>query len=640
MDLNTQQSDRAAGVLLATAAGDALGAGYEFTHPSADTAIEMIGGGPFNWAPGEWTDDTAMAIAIAEVAATGVDIGHGVGLDGVAAQFVRWFDSNPADIGNQTRAVLSQRPASAEAMTARARAITGRKGGNGSLMRTAPVALAYLDDVHGCSAATAEIAALTHDDERAIQACQIWTHAIRHAVLHGTFDGVRDYLAGARDAVSEFWEPLLDQAEQGSPEDFANNGWVVHALQTAWWAITTTDAGDTRHLQRALEAAVRAGGDTDTTAAIAGGLLGARWGASAVPARWRRILHGWPGYTATDLVRLAVKTANSGRDDKHGWPSTPVLDYSRFRGTGHLTRHPHDDGVLLGGSDAVEASGFDAVVSLCRMGTKQVNVEHIEFRLIDAGRDKNPNLDFVLDDAARTVQTLRAEGKRVLLHCVQAHSRTPSVAARYSMLLGANPDDVLGAMPWARPKTELWHTATTPNTDDRGGEAMTRIDVIEGDITTLHVDAIVNAAKPTLLGGGGVDGAIHRAGGTDILAACQVLRATSLPDGLTVGAAVATTAGKLHAQSVIHTVGPRYSRREDRSALLRAAYTRSLAAADSVGARTVAFPLISGGAYGWPKADAVRQAVAAIRSADTKVETVTLVAYNEETAALMRRALR
>ena len=415
---------------------------------------------------------------------------------------------------------------------------------------------------------------------------------------------------------------------------------MVHALQTAWWAITTTDASDARHLQRALEAAVRAGGDTDTTAAIAGGLLGARWGASAVPARWRRILHGWPGYTATDLVRLAVKTANGGANDKHGWPSTPVLDYRHFRGTGHLTHHPHDDGVLLGGSDSVDGTGFDAVVSLCRMGTKQVSGEHIEFRLIDAGRDKNPNLDFVIDDAARTVQALRAEGKRVLLHCVQAHSRTPSVAARYSMLLGANPDDVLGAMPWARPKPELWQAATTPNTDDRAGEAMTRIDVIEGDITTLHVDAIVNAAKPSLLGGGGVDGAIHRAGGTDILDACQVLRATSLPDGLTVGAAVATTAGNLHAQSVIHTVGPRYSRREDRSALLRAAYTRSLAAADSVGARTVAFPLISGGSYGWPKADAVRQAVAAIRSADTKVETVTLVAYNEETAALMRRALR
>lgn len=403
--------------------------------------------------------------------------------------------------------------------------------------------------------------------------------------------------------------------------------------------ITNTDDSDARHLQSALEAAVRAGGDTDTTAAIAGGLLGARWGASAVPARWRRILHGWPGYIARDLVRLAVKTAKGGRDDKHGWPSTPVLDYSKFSGTGRLTTHPHDDGVLLGGSDAVTGGGFDAVVSLCRMETEQVRGEHVAFWLIDEGREENPNLDFVIDDAARTVQALRAEGKRVLLHCVQAHSRTPSVAARYSMLLGRNPGDVLDVMPWAHPKRDLWAAATAPERKP-DGVTTTKIDVVEGDITRLSVDAVVNAAKPSLLGGGGVDGAIHRAGGPEILAACEVLRATSLPDGLAVGAAVATTGGRLPAPTVIHTVGPRYSRHEDRSALLRAAYTRSLAAADSVGARTVAFPLISGGSYGWPKEDAVRQAVTAISAANTRVEVVTLVAYNDETAALMRHALK
>ncbi|SDE21821.1 O-acetyl-ADP-ribose deacetylase [Rhodococcus tukisamuensis] len=168
---------------------------------------------------------------------------------------------------------------------------------------------------------------------------------------------------------------------------------------------------------------------------------------------------------------------------------------------------------------------------------------------------------------------------------------------------------------------------------------MTVIDVVEGDITRLRVDAVVNAAKPSLLGGGGVDGAIHRAGGHEILAACELLRATTLPEGLTVGAAVATTAGRLPSRTVIHTVGPRYSQDEDRSAQLRAAYTRSLAVADAVGARTVAFPLISGGAYGWPRADAVRQAVAAITAAKTDVEVVTLVAYDGETTALMRRAL-
>ncbi|MFZ2173697.1 MAG: ADP-ribosylglycohydrolase family protein [Rhodococcus sp. (in: high G+C Gram-positive bacteria)] len=324
MKVASRQCDRAAGVLLATAAGDALGAGYEFTHPATDASIDMIGGGPFEWAPGEWTDDTSMALAIAEVAATGTDLRQGAGLDAIAGQFVRWFDSRPKDIGNQTRSVLSHRPGSADEMRRRAEALAGRKAGNGSLMRTAPVALAYLDDEAGCLDAALQIGALTHDDPTATQACQLWTYAIRHAVVHGTFDGVRGYLQVTPSEVTEFWGPLLDQAEHGAPADFANNGWVVHALQTAWWAITSTDASDARHLQRALEAAVRAGGDTDTTAAIAGGLLGARWGASAVPARWRRILHGWPGYTTTDLVRLAVKTTNGGRDG-----AGPVLDVAR-----------------------------------------------------------------------------------------------------------------------------------------------------------------------------------------------------------------------------------------------------------------------------------------------------------------------
>lgn len=302
------RNDRAAGVLLATAAGDALGAGYEFTTPTPETVIDMIGGGLGGFAPGEWTDDTSMAVAIAEVAATGVDLATSPGLDAVAAHFLRWFDSNPPDIGNQTSAVLAGRPGSADEMLRIARSVPGRRGGNGSLMRTAPVALAYLDDAEGCLRAARAVGLLTHHDERAVEACELWTYAIRHAVLHGTFDGVHEYLSGARASTHSYWAPLLEIAQHGTPADFPNNGWVVDALLTAWWAITTTDASGAEHLPRALERAVRAGRDTDTTAAIAGGLLGARWGASAVPERWRRMLHGWPGYRADDLVRLAVTT--------------------------------------------------------------------------------------------------------------------------------------------------------------------------------------------------------------------------------------------------------------------------------------------------------------------------------------------
>lgn len=168
---------------------------------------------------------------------------------------------------------------------------------------------------------------------------------------------------------------------------------------------------------------------------------------------------------------------------------------------------------------------------------------------------------------------------------------------------------------------------------------VTTIDVVRGDITTVAVDAIVNAANSGLLGGGGVDGAIHRAGGPDILAQCRQLRTTSLRDGLPTGDAVATTGGRLPARWVIHTVGPVYSTSEDRSALLRSAYTRSLEVADSVGARTVAFPLISSGVYGWPADDAVRQAVRAVRQAQTQVQTVTFVAFSESMADLLEAEL-
>lgn len=316
MRLSEQQAERAAGVLLATAAGDALGAGYEFTYPAAaDATIDMIGGGPFHFAPGEWTDDTSMAVAVAEVAAEGIDLRSTEGLDAVAAQFLRWYDSQPNDIGNQTRAVLSARSESAAEMQKQARRLTGRKGGNGSLMRTAPIALMYLDDEQGCIDAAVQISALTHDDPRASQACAMWSYAIRHAVLHGSFDGVRAYLDVALGDAAEFWGPMLDRAETGAPTDFSNNGWVVHALQTAWWAITGAEDSGPGHLPAALERAVRAGHDTDTTAAIAGGLLGARWGASAVPQRWRQQLHGWPGLGASDLVHLAVRAAQSKNID-------------------------------------------------------------------------------------------------------------------------------------------------------------------------------------------------------------------------------------------------------------------------------------------------------------------------------------
>ncbi|MGJ7906612.1 O-acetyl-ADP-ribose deacetylase [Actinopolyspora sp. H202] len=155
------------------------------------------------------------------------------------------------------------------------------------------------------------------------------------------------------------------------------------------------------------------------------------------------------------------------------------------------------------------------------------------------------------------------------------------------------------------------------------------ITAIQGDITEQRVDAVVNAANSSLLGGGGVDGAIHRRGGSEILEACKQLRASEYTDGLTVGHAVATTAGELPARWVIHTVGPTYSVSRDRSDLLASCYRESLRIADSLPATSVAFPAISTGVYRYPADEAARVAVRAVREADTAVELVRFVLFDE-----------
>ncbi|MCX5067864.1 O-acetyl-ADP-ribose deacetylase [Micromonospora lupini] len=163
------------------------------------------------------------------------------------------------------------------------------------------------------------------------------------------------------------------------------------------------------------------------------------------------------------------------------------------------------------------------------------------------------------------------------------------------------------------------------------------ITLVEGDITAQQVDAVVNAANSSLLGGGGVDGAIHRRGGPAILAECRALRASHYGRGLPTGQAVATTAGKLPARWVIHTVGPVWSATEDRSTLLRDCYANSLRVADDLGATTVAFPLISAGIYGWPVDDAVRQALSVLRAAaPAAVTEAHLVLFGADTHATAR----
>ncbi|MER3389277.1 MAG: ADP-ribosylglycohydrolase family protein [Microcella sp.] len=481
----TVSTDRAAGVLLGLAAGDALGAGYEFGPPLPDDApVGMIGGGTFNWAPGEWTDDTSMAVPIAQAAARGADLRDEAVLDEIVAAWITWART-ASDVGIQTRAVLAEAArngGTAAAARTASQALherTGRSAGNGSLMRTAPVALAFLGDEAGAAEAALTLSALTHWDDDAGDACVIWTLAIRHAVLTGAVDA-RIGLAALPADRRERWGALLDEAEKLEPRDFDRNGWAVQALQGAWSSIhrarAAHSAGDATAgralrdgaaLVDGLERAVRGGRDTDTVAAIAGGLLGATFGASAVPSHWRLALHGHPGLRAHDLVELAALAARGGEPDPTGWPTTKRMEYKSYGVLRGLTQHPRDEGVLLGAILDLDDAPAGAVVSLCRIGVEQRRAtDHVEIWLIDdADPEKNPNLDLVLRDAADAVAAFRAQGKTVLLHCVQAQSRTPSVAALYAALHRDVPieralREVVAALPAASPQPFLREAVT------------------------------------------------------------------------------------------------------------------------------------------------------------------------------------
>lgn len=161
---------------------------------------------------------------------------------------------------------------------------------------------------------------------------------------------------------------------------------------------------------------------------------------------------------------------------------------------------------------------------------------------------------------------------------------------------------------------------------------MLSLTVVRGDIVEQQVDAVVNAANRGMRGGGGVDGAIHRAAGPDLLRECIA----RFPNGLATGDAGWTTAGALPARWVIHTVGPNHRAGERDRSLLASCYRRSLAVADELGARTVAFPLISAGVYGWPVTEAVETAVETLAETPTRVGEARLVAFDDAMHRLLR----
>ena len=306
MSVSQEILDRARGVVVVGAVGDALGAGYECSVAPLSDEVTMLPGTLTGEPAGYWTDDTAMAIAVLEVAAREGTLDDPKSVAAVGDRFLDWYRSSPLDIGNHTRIVMSKAKTGGDLSEAAhdASILYPQSASNGSLMRTGPVALAHLGDDAAIGRAASAVSRLTHAHNLCVSACVLWSVAIDRAVRLGSLEGPRAGLYLLDVGKSWYWEQRITEAENNSPLSFNPNGGVVAALQAAWSAIYITQFED-NPLEAGLRQAVAVGDDTDTVAAIAGYLLGGYYGFGALRVAWVEGLAGWPGeYRAEDLCSL------------------------------------------------------------------------------------------------------------------------------------------------------------------------------------------------------------------------------------------------------------------------------------------------------------------------------------------------
>lgn len=307
-------------------------------------------------------------------------------------------------------------------------------------MPSTPGGVTALDDRELTAANARRVAELTHADPLVLDSCVLHAEAVRRGVLTGEYD----LLAGL-DLLPEErrgqWVSWLESATRADASTIEANGSTFGALRAAHAAITSAreafrgrDGEALLVVRAALETAASAGHDTDTVAAITGALLGAVYGVSAIPATWRRRIHGWPGLRARDLVELALRTAGEAPAD--AWP--------RRAHEPEITSRPavtvaFDGGLRLGTQSCLTTTDADAVVSLSRIGSAERLFadhpeRHVEFWLVDSDDPATHNdLAATLIDAADVVAELRSQGHSALLRCAHAHHRTTSDALVYAV---------------------------------------------------------------------------------------------------------------------------------------------------------------------------------------------------------------
>ena len=473
ISLNGARRDRAAGALLAQACGDALGVPYEFKPPMPrDERAEMKGSGVFG--PGEWSDDTEMALCIARALARA---SRGQRCDvrarrrtlprvDVLRQGHRHTDLRRHS-AKRTMEQGAPPSAAGRRHVATAKSGCGRRARAGPATAPSCARASWPSPTSAIVTSTAEVvrrvAALTHVDEDVEDSCVLWTEAVRRAVAEdwGTNEGfTQDFMLAGLDLIPvgrrAKWEAIVRESTGAEPWSFGSNGWTVKTFKVAWAAITSTPvppldpaAGSfpCQHLEHALDAAVHAGWDTDTVAAVAGQLLGARWGASAVPAKWMRRVCGrgpsedgvgYAQWRTRDLVRVGLTVALSGVGKAVGpddWPRARRVDNPGATTPLRGARAPGRRRRVHRRRDESRARLRRGGVGLpCRHrradprghGRGRPGRAHAGGRPARARRTRN--LHFSLDDGARATCQMRHEGRRVLVHCV--NDREPLAVAR------------------------------------------------------------------------------------------------------------------------------------------------------------------------------------------------------------------
>ena len=430
--LTHRQSQAASGSLVGAAVADALGAPFEFQAPGTYVRTfpspvrggrgEMIGGGTFNWAPGEFTDDTQMALSLAEaLLASGLEF-H----PETTWNHFRAWSAQAKDIGNTIRASLRGSDYSTAAQEAHER--LGQSGGNGSVMRIAPIGIAGVRWGGDMTIAVARAQSdLTHFDDGAGWGAAFVAEVIRRLIVGATLaeavEGLIDTMPEPHKSVygevlSPTWNPQMERRR--------GNGSVWICVAQAMWCVRNTSS-----FEDAVTTAVNLGDDADTVAAVTGSIAGALYGIQQIPSRWLAYVHGHVAqpqgqtktYTSLDLQAISNRLVGK------------ALQPEQRSDRAHGATSVHDAGVYAANLEgAAGASTEMAVVSLCRTGSRFRNHEfRREVYLIDKEGERNPSLGHAVEDAVSAVEHFLKEGREVVVHCHGGRSRTGLVLKAWYM---------------------------------------------------------------------------------------------------------------------------------------------------------------------------------------------------------------